>query len=255
MQAIILAGGLGTRLSEETDRIPKPLVEVGGRPILWHIMKIYAAQGISEFIICLGYKGEKIKQYFSDYLMYANDMEIDLGRGSYRYYGASSESWKINLIDTGVETMTGGRLTRVVEFIKEDECFVTYGDGVGDVNVLSVLEHHRKQKCLATVTAVRPPARFGALNISDGMVDSFQEKPLGDNSWINGGFFVFNKKAFEYFGGDDSVLEQTPLMNLTKDRQLSVYCHEGFWHPMDTMRDVRHLNSLWDGKAAPWKIW
>lgn len=255
MQAIILAGGLGSRLSEQTDRIPKPLVEVGNRPILWHIMKVYEASGITDFIICLGYKGEKIKEYFNDYYLNANDVEINLQKGSTEIFNRNAEPWTIKLIDTGLETMTGGRLTRILPWVEGEECLVTYGDGLSDINIRSVIDTHRSLGRMATVTAVRPPARFGALGIDDGCVTSFQEKPLGDNTWINGGFFVFNRKAFDYFGNDSSVLEQDPLTNLCKDGQLSAHRHDGFWHPMDTLRDVNHLNEMWDQRQAPWKIW
>ena len=255
MQAIILAGGLGSRLSEQTDNIPKPLVEIGGQPILWHIMKIYEAYGVNEFIVCLGYKGNKIKEYFKNYSLNASDMQIDLNSGEITTYKHKVESWKIKLIDTGLETMTAGRLRRVLPWIEGNECYVTYGDGVGNIDIAGLLDTHRKNKTLATVTAVRPPARFGALEVDGEHVSSFQEKPIGDNTWINGGFFVFDRKAFEYFDGDDCVLEQEPLTKLCKDEQLSAYRHKGFWHPMDTLRDVKHLNNLWERKEAPWKIW
>jgi|TARA_B100001540_G_C15767629_1_gene624735 glucose-1-phosphate cytidylyltransferase len=256
MKAVILAGGLGTRLSEETHSIPKPMVEIGQRPILWHIMKCYSFHGINEFIICCGYKGNVIKEYFASYGTYNSDITVDLHSNSIEVHEKTSESWKITLIDTGQETMTGGRLKRVSKFIEEDEAFCfTYGDGLSDINISQLIEAHKDQGLLATLTAVYPPGRFGALKINDGIVTSFQEKPKGDNSRINGGFFVLSPKVLDYIADDSTVWEQEPLEKLAKDHQIHAFLHDGFWQAMDTLRDKIILQELWNSNQAKWKKW
>ena len=233
MKAVILAGGYGTRISEESDRIPKPLIEIGGKPILWHIMKIYSAYKIDDFIICLGYKGEKIKEYFEQF---------------------DSKLWNIQLIDTGLDTMTGGRLKRIQDEIDSTFC-LTYGDGVSDVNLNNLIKFHNEKKSLATLTAIHPPERFGVLNLSGDYVKEFHEKHTGESSWINGGFFVFEPEIFDYLQNDSTVLERSPLETLAKEQKLAAFKHNGFWHPMDTLRDKKHLEDLWTSEKAPWKIW
>ena len=233
MKAVILAGGHGTRISEESNIIPKPLIEIGGKPILWHIMKIYSAYKIDDFIICLGYKGEKIKEYFEQF---------------------DSKLWNIQLIDTGLDTMTGGRLKRIQDKIDNTFC-MTYGDGVSDVNLNNLLTFHKEKKSLATLTAIHPPERFGVLNLSGDYVTEFHEKHTGESSWINGGFFVFEPEIFDYLQNDSTVLERAPLETLAKEQKLSAFNHNGFWHPMDTLRDKKHLEDLWTSEKAPWKIW
>jgi len=233
MKAVILAGGYGTRISEESNIIPKPLIEIGGKPILWHIMKIYSAYKIDDFIICLGYKGEKIKEYFEQF---------------------DSKLWNIQLIDTGLDTMTGGRLKRIQDKIDNTFC-MTYGDGVSDVNLNNLLTFHKEKKSLATLTAIHPPERFGVLNLSGDYVTEFHEKHTGESSWINGGFFVFEPEIFDYLQNDSTVLERAPLETLAKEQKLSAFKHNGFWHPMDTLRDKKHLEDLWTSEKAPWKIW
>ena len=256
MKAVILAGGLGTRLSEETHSIPKPMVEIGQRPILWHIMKCYSFHGINEFIICCGYKGNVIKEYFASYGTYNSDITVDLHSNSIEVHEKTSESWKITLIDTGQETMTGGRLKRVSKFIEEDEAFCfTYGDGLSDIDIRQLIEAHKDQGLLATLTAVYPPGRFGALKINDGIVTSFQEKPKGDNSRINGGFFVLSPKVLDYIADDSTVWEQEPLEKLAKDHQIHAFLHDGFWQAMDTLRDQIILQELWNSNQAKWKKW
>ena len=233
MKAVILAGGYGTRISEESNIIPKPLIEIGGKPILWHIMKIYSAYKIDDFIICLGYKGEKIKEYFEQF---------------------DSKLWNIQLIDTGLDTMTGGRLKRIQDKIDNTFC-MTYGDGVSDVNLNNLLTFHKEKKSLATLTAIHPPERFGVLNLSGDYVTEFHEKHTGESSWINGGFFVFEPEIFDYLQNDSTVLERVPLETLAKEQKLAAFKHNGFWHPMDTLRDKKHLEDLWTSEKAPWKIW
>ena len=257
MKAVILAGGFGTRLSEETDSKPKPMVAIGGYPILWHIMKIFGAQGISEFIICLGYKGVSIKEYFYHFLLHNSDLTVSLEnhKVSFRPSSASSEPWTIHLIDTGENTMTGGRLKRIGHLLDENETFFfTYGDGVADIDLPRLLKTHQDLQRDATVTVVRPPGRFGVLNIDKSTVTSFDEKPESD-AWVNGGFFVLQKKALELISADNTVWEEEPMKALVLNQQLSAYQHRGFWQPMDTLRDVRLLNSLWATGKAPWKIW
>ncbi len=254
-KAVILAGGMGTRLAEETEFRPKPLVEIGGRPILWHIMKIYSSFGINEFIICLGYKGYAIKEYFANYYLHMADVTFNLADNSMEVHRGRAESWKVTLVDTGLETMTGGRVRRVRDYIGNEPFCLTYGDGVADVDVGRLIEHHITNRRLATVTAVRPPGRFGALEIENSRVSNFREKPLGDGGWINGGFFVMEPGAIDYIEADHLPLENEPLTNLAADQQLTAFHHDGFWHPMDTIRDRTHLEKLWATGEAPWKRW
>lgn len=256
MKAVLLAGGLGTRISEETSVKPKPMIEIGGKPILWHIMKMYSSHGITDFIVCLGYKGYVIKEYFSNYFLHTSDITIDLRNNSTHIHQSKTEPWTITLVDTGEETMIGGRIKRIIPYVENDEYFfVTYGDGVGDVDIKKTVELHQKEKRLATVTAVQPPGRFGALKHEGNKVTGFLEKPQGDGGWINGGFFVLSPKVKDYIVGDSTVWEREPMENLAKDDQLSVYFHNGFWHPMDTLRDKRYLEELWEKNKAPWKNW
>lgn len=254
MKAVILAGGLGTRLSEETMLIPKPMVQIGGKPILWHIMKIYSAHGIHDFIICLGYKGYVIKEYFANYALHSSDITFNLVDNSVEVHRKTAEPWRVTLVDTGEETLTGGRLKRVQDYIDEDFCF-TYGDGVGNVNITALIDLHRKQNKFATITAVQPPGRFGAIRHEGNQVTHFEEKPAGDGSWINGGFFVLSKEVMRYIEHDFILWEQEPMRRLTHDGQMSVYFHRGFWQPMDTLRDKQHLEKLWQSGEAPWKCW
>ena len=255
MKAVILAGGLGSRLSEETVLKPKPLVEVGGKPIIWHIMKIYAQFGITEFVLCLGYKGYAIKEYFANYFRHNSDMVVNVGTGSLEVINRTEENWKVWMIDTGEHTLTGGRIKRVLEYVDGDEFCMTYGDGVANIDIGALLAHHRQQKKLATVTAVRMPGRFGSLDIEGEMVTDFVEKPHGDSGWINGGFFVLSPKVGKYISGDETTWEQEPMRQLAEDGEMSAYSHDGFWQPMDTIRDRESLNSLWASGNAPWKIW
>ncbi|AEI04372.1 glucose-1-phosphate cytidylyltransferase RfbF [Afipia carboxidovorans OM5] len=256
MKAVLLAGGLGTRISEETDVRPKPMIEVGGYPIIWHIMKIYSAYGINEFVVCLGYKGYVIKEYFRNYFLHQSDVTIDMAADSLEVHKSKAEPWRITLVDTGVDTMIGGRIKRILPYVKDDEAFcLTYGDGVGDVNIPATIELHKREGRLATVTATQPPGRFGALRTEGSRVTGFQEKPVGDGGWINGGFFVLSPKVGDYIEGDATVWEQEPLQRLAHDNQLSVYFHHGFWQPMDTLRDKRQLEALWSSGKAPWHIW
>jgi glucose-1-phosphate cytidylyltransferase len=258
MKVVILAGGLGTRLSEETAVKPKPMVEVGGHPILWHIMKIYAAHGLTDFVICLGYRGYAIKQYFADYVLHNSDVTFDLATNQMLVHRRYAEPWRVTLVDTGAETMTGGRLRRVREYLDKDEpfCF-TYGDGVGNVDIQKLLAFHREQGRLATLTAVRPPGRFGviALKAGENTVTRFREKPQGDGAWVNGGFFVLHPSVIDYIDGDATVWEAEPLERLAADGQLVAFRHDGFWQPMDTLRDRKLLEDLWAGGKAPWKVW
>ncbi len=255
MKAVILAGGLGTRLSEETSIRPKPMVEIGGKPILWHIMKIYSAHGINDFIVCCGHKGYFIKEYFANYFLHMSDVTFDMSNNKMEVHQNSSEPWRVTLVDTGEATMTGGRLNRVRNYIgTEDFCF-TYGDGVGDVDISASIAFHRKQKRLATLTGVQPPGRFGALNVQGERVISFEEKPHGDGAWINGGFFVLSPKVIDLIDDDSTIWERGPMEELARDDELSVYLHSGFWQPMDTLRDKHHLEELWQSGKAPWKVW
>ncbi|WP_297298842.1 glucose-1-phosphate cytidylyltransferase [uncultured Methylovirgula sp.] len=255
MKAVILAGGKGSRLSEETVVTPKPLIEIGGRPILWHIMKIYAAHGIRRFVICLGYKGFKIKEYFLNYGLHNVDVTIET-RGGLHIHQEPAEDWEITLAETGEETMTGGRIRRIARYLQDDDLFcLTYGDGVADVDIAASLAFHRSHGKLATVTAVRPLARFGSLDIEAGAVRRFVEKPVTEGGLINGGFFVLSPKVIDYIAGDETLWEKEPLENLARDQQLMAFEHDGFWQPMDTLRDRHHLEELWAKGRAPWRIW
>lgn len=255
MKAIILAGGFGSRLSEETDLKPKPMIEIGGRPILWHVMKIYSAHGINEFIICLGYKGYVIKEYFANYFLHMSDVTFDMQNNSMAVHQKYAEPWKVTLVDTGDNTMTGGRLKRVLSYVGDKDFCFTYGDGVGDVDISAVIALHRQEGRLSTVTATQPPGRFGALEFTKNKVTSFIEKPHGENGWINGGFFVVSPKVGKYIENDQSIWERAPMQNLAKDGQMSVYFHQGFWQPMDTLREKNLLEDLWRTGKAPWKMW
>lgn len=253
MKAVILAGGLGTRLEEETVVRPKPMVEIGGRPILWHIMKTYSQYGINDFVICLGYKGYLIKEYFANYIIHSSDLTIDIQKNKIDIHSINSEPWKITLVDTGDATMTGGRLKKIEKFV-DDTFLVTYGDGIADINISELIDFHKKNQTIGTVTAVQPPGRFGSLEIKNNKVTKFVEKPSGDNSWVNGGFFVFEKSFFDFLDNDKTVLEREPLEKLANSGELSVYKHSGFWHPMDTIRDKNYLNEIWKINP-PWKKW
>jgi glucose-1-phosphate cytidylyltransferase len=255
MKAVILAGGLGTRFAEETETRPKPMVEVGGKPILWHIMKIYSGHGINDFVVCLGYKGYVIKEYFANYFLHMSDVTFDMGENRMQVHQASAEPWRVTLVDTGENTMTGGRIKRIKPYLGDEDFCCTYGDGVADVNVHELVQFHRAQGRLATLTATQPPGRFGALNLEADRVVSFQEKPSGDGGWINGGFFVLSPKVLDYIDGDATVWERDPMERLAKSGQLSAYLHHGFWQPMDTLRDKMHLEDLWRSGKAPWKQW
>jgi glucose-1-phosphate cytidylyltransferase len=256
MQAVLLAGGLGTRFAEETDVRPKPMIEIGGKPILWHIMKIYSSHGINDFIVCLGYKGYVIKEYFSNYFLHQSNVTFDLRENRMEVLQKHAEPWRVTLIDTGEDTMIGGRIKKILPYIGEDEAFcVTYGDGVGDIDIAESIAFHRREQRLATVTATQPPGRFGAINYQGNRVTGFQEKPRGDGGWINGGFFVLSPKIGDYIDGDSSIWEREPMTNLATDGELSVFFHHGFWHPMDTLRDKRYLEDLWSNNRAPWKTW
>lgn len=256
MKAVILAGGLGTRLSEETSTRPKPMVEIGGKPILWHIMKMYSYHGIHDFVICCGYKGYVIKEYFANYFLHMSDVTFDMKNNSMHVHEQRAESWTVTLVDTGDASMTGGRLRRVADYVRDEEAFCfTYGDGVGDIDISATIDFHRKHGKWATLTAASPPGRFGALDIQRRQVMSFREKPKGDDAMINGGFFVLSPKVLNYLKGDDTIWEQEPLIKLAEDEQLMAYEHHGFWQPMDTLRDKHHLESLWNNDNAPWKKW
>jgi glucose-1-phosphate cytidylyltransferase len=256
MKAVILAGGLGSRISEETETRPKPMIEIGGRPILWHIMKIYAAHGIDEFVVCLGYKGYVIKEFFANYYLHSCDVTFDLGRNAVEVHQSKAEPWKVTLVDTGEATMTGGRLRRVLDYIGDEEFCFTYGDGVANVDVRALVDFHRAKGTVATVTAVQPPGRFGALEMEGERVTGFAEKPHGDGGWINGGFFVLSPGVERYLTDDDQLVwEREPLEGLARDGELSLYRHDGFWQPMDTRRELLQLQALWDSGTAPWKTW
>jgi glucose-1-phosphate cytidylyltransferase len=256
MKVVILAGGFGTRLSEETEVKPKPMVEIGGKPILWHIMKIYSHYGYNEFIICLGYKGYIIKEYFANYYRHLSDITIDLSSNSTEIHTSQAEPWKITLIDTGQDTMTGGRVKRIQRYTDGKPFMLTYGDGVGEINIPELINFHKKNKRYLTVTAVQPSGRFGALNLSDANeVHSFMEKPKGDGSWINGGFFICEPEVFKYIQGDSTIFEREPMEQLALDNQMMAFKHGGFWRPMDTLRDRNELVDLWDKGQAKWKVW
>ena len=257
MKTVILAGGLGTRLSEETDLRPKPMVEIGGKPILWHIMKIYSHYGYNDFIICCGYKSYFIKDYFYHYYMHSSDITVDLTSNKITYHNSTSEPWKITLVDTGLDTMTGGRIKRVQKYIGNEPFMLTYGDGVGNINIPELINFHKQNKKTVTLTAVLPDGKFGALQLNNSDdITEFREKPAGDGSWINGGFFVCEPKVFDYITkGDSSILEREPLEKLAADKQLKAYKHTGFWKPMDTLKQKIELNSLWNSDNPPWKVW
>jgi glucose-1-phosphate cytidylyltransferase len=256
MKAVILAGGRGTRLAEETSLRPKPMVEIGGRPILWHIMKIYAAHGVSDFVVCLGYKGWQIKEFFLNYRAHASDLTVDLATGAVEVVRPAAEPWRVTLVDTGEDTMTGGRLRRIAPYLQGEDAFcMTYGDGVGDVDITAEIAFHRAHERLATVAAVAPPGRFGALSREGATVRAFTEKPPGDGGTINGGFFVLSPRALDRIEGDATVWENEPLVSLAAEGELRAYDHRGFWQPMDTLRDREQLERLWASGNAPWRVW
>lgn len=256
MKAVILAGGLGTRIAEESDTKPKPMVEIGGRPLLWHIMKIYAHHGINDFVICLGYKGYVIKEFFFNYYRHMSDMRIDLSTGDHQILDSHAEDWRITLVDTGADTLTGGRLKRAAKYLDNETFCLTYGDGLSDADIGAELAFHRRHGKLATVLAVQPPGRFGVLNLDAGHhVTSFEEKPSDEIGWINGGFFILEPKAIDYIADDLTSWERTPLMNIARDGQLAAHQHTGFWQPCDTLRDKRELEDLWNSGKAPWRVW
>jgi glucose-1-phosphate cytidylyltransferase len=255
VKAVILAGGFGSRLSEETAVRPKPMVEIGGKPMLWHIMKIYAAHGIDDFVICLGYKGYLIKEYFANYYLHTCDVSFDLAKGDMEVHRSETEPWRVTLVDTGEQTMTGGRLKRVLPYVGDEDFCFTYGDGLTDVDITALIDFHREHGRRATVTAVQPPGRFGALDLDDDVVRDFEEKPRGDGAWTNGGFFVLSPEIDRYIGGDDTVWEQEPMRTLAHEGHLVSYRHEGFWQAMDTLRDRNNLEQLWNSGGAPWRSW
>lgn len=255
MLAVILAGGLGTRISEETHLKPKPMIEVGGRPVLWHILKIFSAHGINDFVICVGYKGYVIKEYFANYFLHMSDVTFDLKNNRMEVHEKHAEPWRVTIVDTGEETQTGGRLKRVRGYLKEEPFCFTYGDGLADVNVRALVDFHRTHGKLATITAVQPPGRYGALQVEKEIVRDFHEKPLGDGAWINGGFFVLDPAVVDRIPDDASIWEREPMESLTRDGQLAAFKHDGFWRPMDTLRDKSQLEELWQSGRAPWKVW
>ena len=256
MKAVILAGGLGTRISEETAVRPKPMIEIGGKPILWHIMKTYSHHGINDFIICCGYKGYVIKEYFANYFLHMSDVTFDMSKNSMEVHQRNAEPWRVTLVDTGEDTMTGGRLKRVEDYIKDEESFcLTYGDGVGDINITQLVAFHKAQNVKATLTGTIPPGRFGAQDLKYSKVKSFMEKPKGDGAMINGGFFVLSPKVIDYITDDKTIWERDPLERLAKEGDLAAFPHHGFWQPMDTLRDKLHLEELWQSRKAPWKVW
>ncbi|HIP53344.1 MAG TPA: glucose-1-phosphate cytidylyltransferase [Chromatiales bacterium] len=258
MKAVILAGGLGTRISEETSIRPKPMVEVGGMPILWHIMKIYSAHGINDFIVCLGYKGHIIKEYFANYFLYmSTDVTYDFEKNTTEIHANNAEPWRVTLVETGLNTMTGGRLRRVRDYLDDETFCLTYGDGVTNANISEEIAFHKKHGLKATLVGVQPPGRFGAFTLhhGGGRIESFREKPHGDGAWVNGGFFVLDPSVIDYIEGDSTVWEKAPMERLAEEGQLAAFRHEGFWQPMDTLRDKQYLESLWESGDAPWKIW
>ena len=256
MKVVILAGGLGTRISEETDLKPKPMITIGGMPILWHIMKMYSHHGINEFIICCGYKGYVIKEYFANYFLHMSDVTFDMLKNSMTVHNQKAEPWKVTLVDTGEDTMTGGRLKRIANFLQDEDVFcLTYGDGISDVNITELLAFHKAKQVKATLTSVFPPGRFGAIILEDNIVKSFREKPQGDGARINGGFFVLSNKVIDYIASDMTIWEREPLERLAKEGDLAAYQHEGFWKSMDTLRDKIQLEELWQSGKAPWKVW
>ena len=256
MKAVILAGGFGTRISEETHLKPKPMIEIGGKPILWHIMKIFSSHGIQDFVVCCGYKGYVIKEYFANYFLHMSDVTFDMQNNNMEVHQRNAEPWRVTLVDTGDDTMTGGRLKRVADYVKNEEAFCfTYGDGIADVDISALIDFHRQHGRRATVTAVQPPGRYGALKMDGHIVNGFIEKPKGDGGWINGGFFVLSPKCLEYISGDKSSWEGEPLARLATENELMAFEHTGFWQPMDTLRDKNHLEELWQSGKAPWKVW
>ena len=255
MKAVILAGGQGTRISEESQFKPKPMVEIGGKPILWHIMKIYSHYGIHDFIICLGYKGYIIKEYFANYFLHMSDVTFDIANNKMEVHQHTAEPWKVTLVNTGDQTMTGGRLKQIAPYLDDEPFCFTYGDGVTDADIGALIQFHQRQGTLATVTTVQLPGRFGSLNMTGDKIDSFEEKPPGDGSWVNGGFFVLSPKVLEYIQSDTTVWEKEPLQKLAREGQMAAFVHRGFWQPMDTLRDRIHLEKLWDAGQAPWKVW
>lgn len=256
MKAVILAGGLGTRISEETAIRPKPMVEIGGRPILWHILKIYSHYGINDFVVCLGYKGYIIKEFFANYFLHTADVTFHMNENRMEVHDSMAEPWRVTLIDTGDATQTGGRLKRVGKYIENDEAFcLTYGDGLTDIDVRKSIEFHQQHGKLATMSAVQPAGRWGSLDMDGTKITAFREKPAGDGAWINGGFFVLSPKVLDYIQGDETIWERDPLEQLAKEGNLNAYQHSGFWQPMDTLRDKKHLEELWEGGAPPWKKW
>ena len=255
MKAVILAGGLGTRISEESHLRPKPMIEIGGRPILWHIMKMYATHGVNDFVICLGYRGYVIKEYFANYFLHMSDVTFDMRSNQLEVHEKHAEPWRVTLVDTGTNTQTGGRLKRVAKYLDGETFLFTYGDGVADIDIGAELAFHRANGLLATMCAVQPPGRFGAIDIDGHRITRFEEKPVGDGSWVNGGYFVLEPAVLEYIDGDDAIWERRPLERLAHAGQLSAYQHDGFWHPMDTLRDKIKLEELWQSGRAPWKVW
>lgn len=255
MKAVILAGGLGTRISEETYLKPKPLIEIGGMPLLWHIMKIYSSHNVNDFVICCGYKGYLIKEYFANYFLHMSDVTIDIKQNKMEVHNRFAEPWKVTLVDTGLETMTGGRLKRIKNYLDDETFCFTYGDGLSDIDITKMTAYHKNNKMLATVTAVQPPGRFGTLHFEGDKVLGFQEKPAGDGNWINGGYFVLEPSVLDYIEDDSTIWERDPLEKLSKEGQLSAYKHTGFWNTLDTLRDKNHLEELWNSNNAKWKIW
>ena len=256
MKAVVLAGGLGTRISEETSNRPKPMIEIGGKPLLWHILKTYSHHGINDFVICCGYKGYVIKEYFANYFLHMSDVTFDMSKNTMEVHQRNAEPWKVTLVDTGENTMTGGRVKRIGDYVKDEEAFcLTYGDGLSDVNITKLLAFHKTQRVKATLTGSTPPGRFGALDINGSMVTSFMEKPRGDGAMINGGFFVLSPDVFDYITDDSTKWEREPLERLAQEGNLAAYQHHGFWQPMDTLRDKIYLEELWQSGKAPWKVW
>ncbi|MBF0266078.1 MAG: glucose-1-phosphate cytidylyltransferase [Gammaproteobacteria bacterium] len=255
MKVVILAGGCGTRISEETHLRPKPMVEIGGKPVLWHIMKLYSHYGLNDFVICLGYKGYIIKEYFANYFLHMSDVTIDFKDNSMDVHNNFAEPWKVTLVDTGQTTSTGGRLKRIKGYLDDDDFCFTYGDGVSDINIKELIKFHRQNKTLATVTTIQPPARFGAISIDKNKVTHFEEKPSGEGGWINGGFFVLSPKVIDLIDNDKTIWESEPLLELANNKELNAYIHNGFWQAMDTLRDKIQLEALWESEKAPWKIW
>ena len=257
MKVVLFAGGFGTRLSEETSSIPKPMVEIGGKPILWHIMKIYSHYGYNDFVVCLGYKGYVIKEWFANYFLHTSDVTFDIQNNKMEIHNVTAEPWKVTLVETGLNTMTGGRLKKVQKYIGNEQFMLTYGDGVSDVNIAELVRHHEKSGKKMTVTAYKPQGKFGSLDInSTGDVKGFTEKPAGDGMWINAGFFVCEPEVFNYItDGDSTIFERSPLENIAKNGEMTAYKHSGFWQPMDILRDNKELNSMWDNEQAPWKVW